>query len=283
MVVDDLHDLRLLEPRDGLRRLIMIDQHDALAARLDEVIPGEGADNLVILIENRVAAMAAFEHDLAHIIHKIGQMECFQIVCPAYACDLNGVIDHARSLVGIERRSDDAGVCLHLPQLLRQFRLAHDQTADLLLDSAPRHFRLLTNNHDGVRAFKEKIFVVLRQGDGHLSADRVGKIPGFVQNLAVQDAQKIENRNLVHAGVGKRAHVVACDFAGRQHAVQFAVFVCHGNGGNGFCLVGLQSRPCPADRDRTRQGRRRVIVQIAHLRAHGLDAHRRLEAEAVEH
>ena len=27
----------------------------------------------------------------------------------------------------------------------------------------------------------------------------------------------------------------------------------------------------------------RVIVQIAHLRAHGLDAHRRLEAEAVEH
>ena len=28
---------------------------------------------------------------------------------------------------------------------------------------------------------------------------------------------------------------------------------------------------------------RRVIVQIAHLRAHGLDAHRRLEAEAVEH
>ena len=34
VVVDDLQNVRLLEPRHGLRHFIVIDEHDALAARL---------------------------------------------------------------------------------------------------------------------------------------------------------------------------------------------------------------------------------------------------------
>ena len=283
MVVDDLDDLRLIEARDGLRRLIVVDQHDALAARLDEVIPRERADNLVVFVQNRVAAVAAFEYDLAHVVDKIGQVERLEILRAAHARDLDGVIDHAGRLVGVEGRGDDAGVRLHLPQLLRQLGLTHDQAADLLLDGAARHLRLLADDDDGVRTLEQQIFIVLRQRNGYLAADRVGQIPGLVQDLAVQNAQQIEDRDLIDAGIGKRAHVIARDFAGREHAVQLAVFVRHGNGGNRFCLVCLQSRPGPADRDCAGQGRRRVVVQIAHLRAHGLDAHRRLKAEAVEH
>ena len=34
VVVDDLQNVRLLEPRHGLRHFIVIDEHDALAAGL---------------------------------------------------------------------------------------------------------------------------------------------------------------------------------------------------------------------------------------------------------
>ena len=214
VVVDDLDDLRLFKTRDGLRRLVMIDQHNALTARFDQMIAGERADDLVVFIEDRVTAVAAFEHDLAHVVHEIGQVERLKILRAAHARDLNGIIDHAGGLVRVEGRGDDAGVRLHLPQLLRQLGLAHDQAADLLLDGAARHFRLFADDDDGVRAFKEQVFIVLRQGDGHLAADGVGQIAGLVQDLSVQNAQEIKNRDPVDAGIGKRAHIIACDLAG---------------------------------------------------------------------
>ena len=53
------------------------------------------------------------------------------------------------------------------------------------------------------------------------------------------------------------------------------------DGGDG--AVGLQGIPRAAHRHGAAQRGRRVVVEVAHLRAHGLDAQRRLEAEAVEH
>ena len=113
-MVDDLEDLRLLEAGDGLRRLIVVDEDDTLAPRLDEMIPRERADDLVVFVEDRVAAVAAFEYDFTHVVEIIGQVEGLKILRPADAGDLDGVVDHPGGLVGVERRGDDAGVRLLL-------------------------------------------------------------------------------------------------------------------------------------------------------------------------
>ena len=280
-MVDDLEDLRLLEAGDGLRRLIVVDEDDTLAPRLDEMIPRERADDLVVFVEDRVAAVAAFEYDLAHVVEIIGQVEGLKILPPADAGNLDGVVDHPGGLVGVERRGDDAGVCLLLAQIFGQLRLADDQAADLLLERAAGHLRLFADDDDGVRAAEQEIFIVLRQRDADLAADGVGEISVFVDDLAVKHAQEVEHRDPVDPGVGERAHVVARDLARREHAVELAVVVRDGDGGDGSVV--LQRGPGTADRHGPGQGGRRVVVEIADLRAHGLDADGRLKAEAAEH
>ena len=132
-----------------------------------------------------------------------------------------------------------------------------------------------------VRAAEQEIFIVLRQRDADLAADGVGEISVLVDDLAVKHAQEVEHRDPVDPGVGERAHVVACDLARREHAVELAVVVRDGDGGDGSVV--LQRGPGTADRHGPGQGGRRVVVEIADLRAHGLDADGRLKAEAAEH
>ena len=43
VVVDDLHDLRLLEAGDGLRRLVVVHEHDALAVGPEQVVARQRA------------------------------------------------------------------------------------------------------------------------------------------------------------------------------------------------------------------------------------------------
>lgn len=65
VVVDDLEDLGLLQTGHCLRHLVVVDQHDALAPRTQQVIARERADDLFVLVEHGVAAVAALEHDHA--------------------------------------------------------------------------------------------------------------------------------------------------------------------------------------------------------------------------
>ena len=76
-------------------------------------------------------------------------------------------------------------------------------------------------------------------------------------------------------------HVAGGDVAGGEHAEQCAVLICDGQGGDG--RVRRQSSPRAADGHTGGKRRRCVIVEVAHLRAHGLDPDRGREAEAVEH
>ena len=125
-MVDDFQDLRLLEAGHGLRDLVVIDQNDALAARLDEVIPGKRTHDLLVLVEDRIAAVTAFQDDLLHVVHEVGQMERLKLLRPADALDGNGMKDHPRSLKGVVGRGDDAGVRRRIAQILRQLRLTDD-------------------------------------------------------------------------------------------------------------------------------------------------------------
>ena len=59
VMVDYLKYLRLLKPRHRLTRLVVVNKHDTLSPRLEEVIAGEGADDTFVLVKHRIAAEAA--------------------------------------------------------------------------------------------------------------------------------------------------------------------------------------------------------------------------------
>ena len=58
-MVDDLQDLRLVQARDGLGKLIMVHQNHLLAPGTEQMIAGQGAHHPLLFIQHRVAAVAA--------------------------------------------------------------------------------------------------------------------------------------------------------------------------------------------------------------------------------
>jgi hypothetical protein len=61
VVVDDLHDLRLIRTRDGLGELVVIHQHELHARHIDEIGLGKDAEQLLGLFiddgKQRLAGM----------------------------------------------------------------------------------------------------------------------------------------------------------------------------------------------------------------------------------
>ncbi len=80
VMVDDLKYLCLLKASYGLRFFIVIDQNDALSARAQQVVPRQRADDLFILVEHGIAAIAALEDLLAHIVYVIAQVEAYRVL-----------------------------------------------------------------------------------------------------------------------------------------------------------------------------------------------------------
>ena len=60
VMVDYLQYFRLLKSCNGLRFFVVIDQNDALSARTQQMVSRQCADDLFVLVEHRVAAIAAF-------------------------------------------------------------------------------------------------------------------------------------------------------------------------------------------------------------------------------
>ena len=110
VVVDDLQNLRLIQTLYGLRPLIVVHQHHTLAPGAQQVIPGQRADNVLVLIQNGVGAETAFQNGVAYIVDVIVQMEAHEVMALADALDGQGVADKMHSPVGIVGRGDDAGV-----------------------------------------------------------------------------------------------------------------------------------------------------------------------------
>ena len=188
MVVDNFQNFRLLQSRDRLRHLVVVNQHHALALGLNQMEARERADNLFIFVQNRIAAMAAAGDSFFDIVDKVGQMKRLQIVGAADTLDGNCLINHTRSLERVIRRDNDACVGWRAAQILRELCLTDNQAADIHFNGAARHFGLLATDDNGLLARKEQIRIVLRQGNAHLTADTVNQMAGLVDNFAVKDA-----------------------------------------------------------------------------------------------
>ena len=81
VVVDDLHDLRLLEAGDGLRRLVVVHEHDALAVGPEQVVSATACPRRGPPRRARVAAVARAQRDLAHVVEEVVQVKATTSSC----------------------------------------------------------------------------------------------------------------------------------------------------------------------------------------------------------
>ena len=279
MVVDDLQNLRLIQTLYGLRPLIVVHQHHTLAPGAQQVIPGQGADDLFVLVQHRVAAVAALQHHLPHVVNIVRQMEADDVVSVAGAGDGDGLIDKTGHPAGIVGAGNDAGILSVCQQRLIYLRLAQDQAAYIGLQRPANHVRLVAAQDDMLPTVPQQILAALGQGNDHVAGNRVHQITGVVEDTALDDAQKIEQGQCLHAWLADGVHAVCGDVTGGEGPIQGAVLVDHGDGGDALLPHNV---PGPVHGDGGVQGRRRIIIQIRHLCADILDQLGWLETEAIQ-
>ena len=211
----------------------MVNQNHLLAPGAEQMIPGQNANDLFIAVENRVAGVAIPEHHIPHGVHPVVQMEADHALGVADPPHGDGLENQPRRPERIVGGGDNAGLGGQGAQLLRNLRLAQHQTADVQLQRPTDHVRLVAAQYDALPGMEQQILPALGQGDGDLPGDGVGVFPCVVENFALQDGDGVEQRYLLqHAAIGA-GHVVVGNVRPGQHAVQSAVLVDHGNGGDG--------------------------------------------------
>ena len=103
VVVDYLKYLNLIQPVHGLRGLVVIHEHDALALQAQQVEARQRSHNVVVLVQNRIAAVAALQHQLAHVIKVIGQVEADDVSGLADVLDRHRLEDEPTNAPRVER------------------------------------------------------------------------------------------------------------------------------------------------------------------------------------
>ena len=280
VMVNDGQDLRLLNAGHCLGQLVVVHQHHLLTAGTEQMVTGQGAHHFFLLVQHGIAAIAAFQHHLPHVVYVVIQMEADQISGGTGPGDGDGLIDQPVNAAGVKGRGDNAGLAGVLHPFRIHVGLAQDQAGYLHVQRPADHIRLAAAQHDAVRAVKQQVFTALGQGDGHAAGQTVHQITALAHHAALDDAQQVEHGHLLHHRIGDGVQAEGGNVAGGQHSVQGAVLVGHGNGGD---LLAAHQLPRPVHGDRGVQTGGTVKVQIPHLRAHVLDKAGRLEAEVLQH
>ena len=280
VMVNDLQDLHLFQAGDGLGGFVVIHQNHPLSPGPQQVEAGQGAHNLLVFVQHRVAAVAAVQQGLFHVVYVIAEMEADNVLGLAQAHHRHRLIDQASGLPGVQRCGDDAGVPGNLRQLRRNIRLANDQAAHLGLQCGLDHLRLVPADQDALRAQHRPVGIAFGNGDLHLAGHGVGGLGKLIDQIALQHADQIEQRDIADLAFVHGAQVVGGHVAGGQHAVQGAVVVEDGDGGDLPVPHGL---PGQLQRHGAVQLRRVVKIQVTDLVAHILNVWRRLKPKAIEH
>ena len=278
-MVDDLQNLRLVQPGHRLGHLVVVHQHHTLAPGAQQVVAAQRAHHTLVLVQNGVAAVAGLQHHLPHVIDVVIQVEADNVVGEAGPGDGDGLVNQPVDPGGVQGRGDDAGLAGVLQPLRVDVRLAEDEAGHAHLQRPAHHIRLVAADHDGLPAAEEQVVAALGQGDGHGAADGVGGLAAVVEDAALQHADQVKKGHVFHPGVGDGVHAIRGDVAGGQHAVQRAVGV--GDGDAADVLL-ADDVPGPVHGDGGVQGGGRVIVQVPHLGADVFDQAGRLYAEIVQ-
>ena len=279
VVVDDGHDLSLSQAGNGLGGLVVVDQNNALAAGTQQVVTGDDANNLLLLVQDGEDVVTLGQLVL-DVIQAVLQMQADDALGQAHLMDGDGLEQQHGSTACIIGGGDDAGLGLHLAQVLGQLGLAQDQGLDVLLQGTAHHVGLVAAEDDGLGLGEQQVLAALGHGDADLTGDGIHVLTGIVEDAAFQNGQNIEQRNLFQNAGEDLGHVVVCHLVTGQDAVEGAVFVGDGQGTDELLLI--QGLPGLADGDSLAQDGGRVVVQILDLGVHAADDHRGFKAEAVQ-
>ena len=279
-MVDDGDDVRLLQAGDGLGRLVVVHQHHPLPPGTDQVVAGQRAHHLLLVVQDGVAAVAALEHHLTDVVDVVGEVEELQVLLLGHPADGDGLEDPADGAVAVVGGGDDAGVFGGGADVLGQLRLAQHDAPHPELHRLAEHLRLVAADEHRLLGPVGGQLRPLGQGQDHLAGDGVDHLVGVAEELALQDAEDVEQGHLPQRGVGDGVHVVGGDVPGGEHPQQVAVVVGDGDGGD--VLVLLHGGPGPVHCHRPVEDGRGVEVQVHHLGPHVLDEQGRLKAEAVQ-
>ena len=244
------------------------------------MIPGQGAHDFFVFVQHGIAAVAALEHHLPDVVDVIIQVEAHDLSPLARAGDGDGLVDQAAGAAGGEGGGDDACVAVILLQSGVDIRPADDEAADVLVQGPLDHIRLAGHQNDIVAAGKAQVLRSLGHGHHHVAADVGGHTAALVDDAALQHADQVEHRQLLHLAVHQRLHAEGGDVAGGEHAVQSAVVIHNGDGGDALVAHHM---PGPVHGDGGAEAGGRIVLQVADLGADRADGHRLLKAEMPEH
>ena len=277
MMIDDLQKLRLLQTGHGLGDLVVVHQHGALAPRPQQVEPGESANDMLLLIQDGIAAVSGGEHRFPDIVQIVGDMESDHIAAPADAADGKRLIDKAGHLARAQRSGENDGPGAPGP-LPPEVGPAEDQAAHPRIHGAFGDLGLISADHDRLRYEMSRIVVILRQGDGQFARDRID-LSRVVYDCGLEHAQQVGQGDIPDHVVSDGLHVAGRDIAGGKHAVESPVLIDDGKSAE---RVIAHDAPGVVQGDGVMQQGRAVEIQVGDLRAQIPDQLRSLRAEAVQ-
>ena len=279
-MINDSNQFRLVQSGHGLSHLVMIYQNDPLALRPQQVIPADCADHPVLVIQDRITAVPAFQHCFLHVIQVIVEMKGFQFLPAGHASDGRCQIEPPGRAPCVERCGNDTGLRGGPPVFLRQVALAENHRPGLLFQRRIHHVRLAAAQDNAVRSDIPEIIAGAGQSDHHLAGERLEKIVLPVQDVPLQSGKHIQNRRVLHDRSQDCLHVCLRDRSAGHQAVERIVLI----GDRQHVQIRILHHQVPgvAYRNSGSQFRRRVILHVAHLRPHRVDLHRRLKSETFQ-
>ena len=281
VVINDLQNIRLIQSGNGLSHLVVVHQHHPFAPRADQMEAGQGPHHLILLIQDRVAAVTALEHYLPHVVNIVVQAKILDIVPAADTAGGDCLEHHAHSPVGVIGGCDDTGIAPLLPQIRRQFRLAQDNTADAHLHGRPDSLRLTAADEDRFLLPEGILIQPAGQSNNHPAGEHVHRVGRLIEELPLQHTEKIEKRNVLNRLICDVAHIVFRHISGGQHSHQLPLVIGNRDGRN--MPVVLHGRPGPVHRHRLIEDGRRIEVQVLNLGTHIFHQQGRIKAKPLQY
>ena len=207
-------------------------------------------------------------------------MEADDVSGLADVLDRHRLEDEPTHAPRVERGGDDAGAAVIIGEVRVYVGLADYQAADARLERRVDYLRLVAADDDAARLRELRVAVGLRQGEHDVARDGLDVAAELVYELPLKHTQEVEHRQRLDVRVVNGLHIIGRDVSGGEHPVQGAVIAHDGDRGD---LAFAHDAPRQIHRHAAVQLRRSVKLDVAYLCAHGLDEHRRLKPEAVEH
>ena len=232
MVVNDGQHIRLLQAGHRLGRFVVVHQHHPLAPGLDEVVAGQGPHHPLLLVQNGVAAVAALEHHLPHVVNIVLQVEGDDLLLLGQTAHGDGLEDPAHGPEAVIGGGDDAGVLHQLPDALGQLRLTQHHAGHAEGHRLPQHVRLVAADEDRLPLAEGGQLPGLGQGQNHLTGDGVHHLLRLPQQLALQNAEDVEQGHGPEVRRLDGLHIKAGDVPGGEHPPEMPLVVGDRNGGD---------------------------------------------------